>query len=90
LLTATLDESADEDERELRVSDELLGELFDELSESLGRERLLASELRRLLLALRFEELITELDSLLPDESLEELGDERDDSLTLENDLLDP
>ena len=91
-LTATLDESTEEDERERRVPDDgLLGELFAELSEeSLGREWLLESELRRLLLALRFEELLTELDLLLSDESLDEMGDDRDDSLTLENDLLDP
>lgn len=77
---------------------ELLGELCDELSEeSLERDRLLddrcddkrllEAELRRLLLGLLFDELIAEL---LSDKSLGELGDERDDSLTLENDLLDP
>jgi hypothetical protein len=83
--------------RELLRS-ELLWELLEELSdEPLERDRLLDdgiddtglldSELRRLLLGLLFEELSTEL---LSDESLDELGDDRDDSLTLENDLLDP
>jgi hypothetical protein len=92
LLSALLDESADENERELRDPDDgLLGELVAELTEEpLEREGLLESELRRLLLALRFEELLTELSSLLSDESLDEMGDDRDDSLTLENDLLDP
>lgn len=92
MLSALLDESADENERELRDPDDgLLGELVAELTEEpLEREGLLESELRRLLLALRFEELLTELSSLLSDESLDEMGDDRDDSLTLENDLLDP
>ncbi len=92
LLSALLDESPDEKDRELRDPDDgLLGELVAELPEEpLERERLLESELRRLLLGLRFEELSTELDSLLSDESLDEMGDDRDDSLTLENDLLDP
>jgi len=83
--------------RELLRS-ELLGELLEELSdEPLERDRLLDdgpddtrlldSELRRLLLGLLFDELSNEL---LSDESLDELGDDRDDSLTLENDLLDP
>jgi hypothetical protein len=77
---------------------ELLGECLEELSdEPLERDRLLDdglddtrlldSELRRLLLGLLFDELSNEL---LSDESLDELGDDRDDSLTLENDLLDP
>lgn len=48
---------------------------------------LLDSELCRLLLGLILDELGNEL---LSDESLDELGDERDDSLTLEKDLLDP
>lgn len=80
---------------------ELLGELFDELpDEPLELGRLLEDlsddadplepELRRLLLALLFEELSSELGRLLSDESLDELGDDREDSLTLENDLLDP
>lgn len=92
LLSALLDESADENERELRDPDDgLLGELVAELPEErLERDGLLESELRRLLLALRFEELLTELNSLLSDESLDEMGDDRDHSLTLENDLLDP
>ncbi len=79
-----------------------LGELFELSDERLERERplddwlgleecrLLESELRRLLLGPLFDELCTELDPLLSDESLDRLDDERDDSLTLENDLLDP
>ena len=92
-----LSDDPDELRRELLRS-ELLGELLEELSEDpLERDRLLDdgpddtglldSELRRLLLGLLFEELSAEL---LSDESLDELGDDRDDSLTLENDLLDP
>ena len=87
-----LRESDEPDElgRELLRS-ELLGELLEELSdERLERDRLLASELRRLRLGLLFDELKTELESLLSDESLDGLDDKRDDSLTLENDLLDP
>jgi len=91
-----LSDDPDELRRELLRS-ELLGELLEELSEDpLERNRLpddgpddtglLDSELRRLLLGLLFEP-STEL---LSDESLDELGDDRDDSLTLENDLLDP
>ena len=45
---------------------------------------MLDSELREILLS---DELSTEL---LSEESLEDLDDDRDDSLTLENDLLDP
>jgi len=92
-----LSDDPDELRRELLRS-ELLCELLDERSEEpLERDllldertddtRLLDSELRRLLLGLLFEELRCEL---LSDESLGELGDDRDDSLTLENDLLDP
>ena len=95
-----LSDESDELGRELLRS-ELLGELLKELSkEPLERDwplddspddrRLLDSELPRLLLGLLFDELSTELEPLLLDESLEELGDDRDDSLTLENDLLDP
>ncbi len=94
-----LSDEPDELGRELLRS-ELLGELLDELSnESLERDRLLDdrpddsglldSELRRLL-GLLFDELSAELELLLTEESLDELGDDRDDSLTLENDLLDP
>ena len=92
LLWSLLDESTDAGERELREPDDgLLGALVDDLSEkSLDGDRLLESELRRLLLGLCLEELSTELDSLLLDESLDDIGDDRDDSLTLENDLLDP
>ena len=64
---------------------------MEELSEErLERDRLLASELRRLLLGLSCDELSTELDALLSDEPLDGLDDNDDDSLTLENDLLDP
>jgi len=75
----------------------LLGELFEEradewLERELRDDRLdegglLESELLRLLLALLLDDDNDELDTLQADESLEELGD---DSLTLENDLLDP
>ncbi len=66
--------------------------LDDERSEELrpDEESPLVTELRRLLVELSCDELRFELEPLLADESLEELGDERDDSLTLENDLLDP
>ena len=95
-----LSDEPDELGRELLRS-ELLGEILEELpEETLEPDRLLGdrpdesglldSELRRLLLGLLFDELSTELEPLLLDESLEELGDDRDDSLTLENDLLDP
>ena len=57
------------------------------LDDGIDDTGLLESELRRLLLGLLFAELSNEL---LSDESLDELGDDRDDSLTLENDLLDP
>lgn len=92
LLPSLLDESTDAGERELREPDDgLLGALVDDRSEnSLEGNRLLKSELWRLLLGLCLEELNTELTSLLMDESLDEIGDDRDDSLTLENDLLDP
>ena len=68
------------------LSDEPLerDRLLDDGTDDTG---LLESELRRLLLGLLFAELSNEL---LSDESLDELGDDRDDSLTLENDLLDP
>ena len=80
---------------------ELLGEIREELPEETPeRDRLLDdrpddsglldSELRRLLLGLLFNELSNELEPLLWDDSLDELGDDRDNSLTLENDLLDP
>ena len=68
-----------------------LGELFEDPSEEpRERDRMLESELRGLLLGLLFDELSTELETLLSGDSLNELGDDRDDSLTLENDLLDP
>lgn len=89
----------DELGRELLRS-ELPGELLDEVSEErLERDRLLErldetvlldAELRDWLLGLSFDELSSELDTLLSDESRDELDDNRDDSLTLENDLLDP
>ena len=94
-----LSDEPDELGRDLLRS-ELLGELLEELSDE-PRESdrllddrpddsgLLDSELRRLL-GLLFDELSTELEPLLTEESLDELGDDRDDSLTLENDLLDP
>jgi hypothetical protein len=67
-----------------------LAELFEDLSEEpLERDRLLELPCG-LLLGLLFDELSTELETLLSDDSLNELGDDRDDSLTLENDLLDP
>lgn len=95
-----LSDEPDELRRELLRS-ELLDELLEELSkEPLERDRLLDdrpddsglldSELRRSLLGLLFDELSTELEPLLSDDSLDELSDDRDDSLTLENDLLDP
>ena len=95
-----LSDEPDELGRELLRS-ELLGEILEELPEETPeRDRLLGdrpddsglldSELLWLLLGLLFDELSTELEPLLLDESLEELGDDRDDSLTLENDLLDP
>lgn len=99
-----LSDEVDELRRELLselLRPELLGERFDELpDDSLELGRLLEDlsddadplepELRRLLLALLFDELSSELERLLSDESLDELGDDREDSLTLENDLLDP
>gem|GEM_PF-3245078 len=95
------DEPLSDEREELRrelLRSELLGELLEEVSDELlvrdrllddGTDdtRLLDSELRRLLLGLLFDEVSNEL---LSDESLDELGDDRDDSLTLENDLLDP
>lgn len=75
---------------------ELLGELFGELPDDpldgdrLSDDRRLESELCVDGLELPLEELIAELESLLLDKSLEELDGDRDDSLTLENDLLDP
>ena len=95
-----LSDEPDELVRELLRS-ELLGEILEELPEETPeRDRLLGdrpdesglldSELLWLLLGLLFDELSTELEPLLLDESLEELGDDRDDSLTLEKDLLDP
>ncbi len=76
---------------------ELLGELSEDrldsdrlLDNSLDERGLLDSELRERLLELPFDELSAELESLLVDESLDELDGDRDDSLTLENDLLDP
>jgi hypothetical protein len=90
-----LSDETDELGRELLRS-ELLGELLEEFSkESLERDwllddrGLLEAELRRLLPRLLFDELSSELESLLSDDSFE-LGDDRDDSLTLEIDLLDP
>ena len=70
----------------MELSDEPLerDRLLDDGIDDTG---LLESELSRLLLGLLFAELSSEL---LSDESLDELGDDRDDSLTLENDLLDP
>lgn len=102
------DEALGEDPDELcweLLNSELLGELFEEhceeslelnraLGPSLEDWRLLDPELRELLLGLLFDELCSELETLLPDESLDERDDEgddnRDDSLTPENDLLDP
>ena len=84
-------------DRALSPEEPLLECLLEELLE---RDRLLDDgpddtgllepELRRRLLGLLFVELSTELEPLLADDSLDELGDYRDDSLTLENDLLDP
>lgn len=101
LLFGDSDDPLCDEPEELRyelLRSELLGELLEELSdEPLERDRLLddaiddtgllESELRRLLLGLLFAELSNEL---LSGESLDELSDDRDDSLTLENDLLDP
>ena len=95
-----LSDEPDELVRELLRS-ELLGEILEELPEETPeRDRLLGdrpddsglldSELLWLLLGLLFDELSTELEPLLLDESLEDRDDDRDDSLTLENDLLDP
>jgi hypothetical protein len=85
-----LSDESDELNREL-LGCELCAEDPDVLSlEPRDREPPLDSELRRLLLGLLFDELIIDLEPLLSDDSLGELGEERDDSLTLENDLLDP
>ena len=95
-----LSDDCDELAREL-LRPELRGELLEEISdEPLEGDRLLDdgpddtglldSELRRPILELLFDELSAELEPLLWDDSLEELGDDRDDSLTLEDDLLDP
>ena len=85
-----LSDESDELNREL-LGCELRAEDPDVLSlDTCDRDRLLDSELRRLLLGLLFDELIIELEPLLSDDSLGELGNDRDDSLTLEYDLLDP
>lgn len=79
----------DSDElRSVLLGSELLGQLDDERSDEplLDGELPLTFELREL----PTDELHSELEPPLPEDSLDELGEDRDDSLTLENDLLDP